>query len=147
MSWTPCIYPVLYIGTDGYAHASFVAGISSAVPGRWQIITSPMKVNDNTWHHLAFVISMYYDTLYVDGVVAGTAYTLQNFNTICPPQGGVYTPLGVGYVGIMLPTPGQGARGLAGSSITGCSMMRASIIPRCPRKKWRRWPRARRRRR
>ena len=99
-SWNDVYTPLLYIGTDGYARASFVAGIksSSSVP-IGMIITSPAVVNDNNWHHLAFVISMYYDTLYVDGVVAGTAYTLQNFNTICPPEGGIYSQLGVGYVG------------------------------------------------
>ena len=94
--------PMLYIGTDGYLRASISAGCSgiSSVPGG--IITSPTVVNDNNWHHLAFVVGMYNDTLYVDGVAVGTFFTgvsSPTFTSPYPPQGGIYCQLGSGVVG------------------------------------------------
>ena len=72
IGWNYEYTPVLYIGTDGYVRASIGLGIKglSSVPSSL-IITSPTVVNDNNWHHLAFVISTYYETLYVDGARGG----------------------------------------------------------------------------
>ena len=84
--------PFLYVGQDGLARATtyplLTGGAAPPTP-----LTSSTTVNDDNWHHLAFVVGTASQTFYVDGTAVGTApYGLQL-------AGRPYTMLGIGYCG------------------------------------------------
>lgn len=60
-SWVPA----LYVGTDGKLRGTFWVGDLS------KIITSPGKVNDGNWHHVALAASTNSTSLYLDGARIG----------------------------------------------------------------------------
>ncbi len=57
-SWVPA----LYVGTDGKLRGTYWVGDLS------KIITSPGRVNDGNWHHVALAASTGSQSLYLDGV-------------------------------------------------------------------------------
>ena len=90
--------PMLYIGQDGYLRASISSGSYWYGTPPSAILTSPAVVNDNNWHHLAFVVGMYTATLYVDGVAVASEVTAIG-SVLFPPQGGNFCQLGAGIAG------------------------------------------------
>jgi RHS repeat-associated protein len=73
-SWNPARLsatgmPVLYVGTDGKLRGQ----LKRPVEGEAAPATSAQPVNDGRWHQATIVVVGNVTTLYVDGVVAGTA--------------------------------------------------------------------------
>ncbi|GAA0378051.1 hypothetical protein GCM10009541_20670 [Micromonospora gifhornensis] len=60
-NWTPA----LYVGTDGKLRGSFWTGSST------RVITSPIAVNDNKWHHVVLSAASNTQSLYLDGISVG----------------------------------------------------------------------------
>ena len=63
LNWTPSRRPSLSAATR--AQTAYQVGASNPV-------VSQVAVVDNTWHHLAFVVSGRSEALYVDGLLQGT---------------------------------------------------------------------------
>ncbi len=70
-SWVPA----LYVGTDGKLRGTFW------VNDLTKIITSPGKVNDGNWHHVALAGSTNSQSLYLDGVRIGAPVTVTRVAT------------------------------------------------------------------
>ena len=62
---TTSYVPALYVGTDGKLRGTFWVGDLS------KIITSPGRVNDGNWHHVALAASSNSTSLYLDGARIG----------------------------------------------------------------------------
>ncbi|MEU0937028.1 LamG-like jellyroll fold domain-containing protein [Embleya sp. NPDC005971] len=60
--------PALYVDTDGKLRAKFFTTSGTALP---QIVTET-SVDDSRWHHVVLTTDGVVQTLYLDGVVAGT---------------------------------------------------------------------------
>jgi hypothetical protein len=75
--------PLLYVGLDGKARGE--------ANGAKDPLASRSIVNDDRWHHLALVVGLSTQTLYVDGAPQATA------NGGLVASGMPYTLLGVGY--------------------------------------------------
>ena len=95
---TPAHYtPVLYVGTDGKLRGEFWAGTKAP-------ITSTQTVNDGNWHQAVLAGNATAQTLYLDGVQAGTLSTTAPISA--PTQDDTY--IGDGYASSWPGTPSAG---------------------------------------
>ncbi|MFC1438200.1 LamG-like jellyroll fold domain-containing protein [Streptacidiphilus sp. N1-10] len=108
---TPGYYqPMLYIGSSGYLNAEFwySAGVSP-------ISETLKKVNDGQWHHAVLAAAGASQTLYLDGVNAGTASGTVSVGGGVPVQTLSYPTVGAGFLGGAWPDePNEGKSGNTG---------------------------------